>query len=366
MPAVKRDYYQVLSLERDATGDDIKRAYRRLAIKYHPDRNPGDPHAEERFKEASEAYAILSDPDKRARYDRMGHAAFETGGPGGFDPSDFGAVADILEGLLGEMFRGRRRRARAGRDLTYDLHVTFEEAALGADKPIEVTRLGRCDACGGSGAAPGTAVRECPACKGRGETRFQRGFFAASRVCSACGGSGRRPDHPCGDCHGKGVRTRTDRLTVRIPAGVADGAVRTVRGAGEAAPGGAGDLHVTVRVQPHPVFSRKGADVLCTVPVTFPQAVLGDQIEVPTLEGPVKMKLPPGTPSGRVFRLRGKGIAVFGGAGKGDQLVEVVVEVPTKVTRKQRRLLEELAEDMGVDASPQPQGFLDKLKGLFD
>jgi molecular chaperone DnaJ len=363
---VKRDYYEVLSIRRDAAPEEIKRAYRKLAIELHPDRNPDDPTSEDRFKEASEAYAILSDPEKRARYDRMGHAAFQSAGHGGFDPADFGAVADILEGLLGEMFRGRRRRGRAGRDLTYDLSVTFREAALGVEKAIEVTRLGRCEDCDASGAAPGSPVAECPACRGRGETRFQRGFFATSRACGTCGGSGKRIEKPCLGCRGKGVRSRTDELRVRIPGGVEDGAVRTVRGAGEVGPGGAGDLHVTVRVEPHPLFTRQGADVMCTVPVSFPQATLGAQLEIPTLEGKVKMKLPAGTPSGRVFRLRGKGIDAFGGAGKGDQLVTVVVEVPEKVTRKQRRLLEELAQEMGVDTPPEQSGFLEKLKSMFE
>lgn len=366
MAVAKRDYYEVLSVRRDASGDEIKRAYRRLAIEYHPDRNPDDPAAEEHFKEASEAYAILSDPQKRARYDRMGHSAFDSSGPGGFDPSDFGAVADILEGLLGEMFRGRRKRGRTGRDLTYDLRISFQEAALGTEKPIEFTRLGTCDQCGGTGAARGAKVVECPTCRGRGETRVQRGFFATSRTCISCGGTGRRAEQPCRGCAGKGVRSRTEHLVVRIPAGVHEGAVRTIRGSGEVGPGGAGDLHVTVHVAAHPLFERQGADILCRVPISFPQAVLGAQIDVPTLEGKVKMKLPPGTPSGKVFRLRGKGIAVFGGAGKGDQLVEVNVEVPEKVTRKQRMLLEQLAEEMGVDTPPQQAGFLEKLKSLFD
>jgi molecular chaperone DnaJ len=364
--AVKRDYYEVLSVRRDATSEEIKRAYRKLAILFHPDRNPDDPTAEDRFKEASEAYAILSNPEKRARYDRMGHAAFASAGHGGFDAADFGAVADILEGLLGEMFRGRRRRGRTGRDLTYELSISFREAALGTEKAIEVSRLARCDDCDATGAAPGSVVSECPSCRGRGETRFQRGFFATSRVCASCKGSGKAIETPCPGCAGRGVRTRTDELLVRIPGGVEDGAVRTVRGAGEVGPGGAGDLHVTVRVEPHPLFTRQGADVLCTVPVSFPQAALGAQIEVPTLEGKVKMKLPPGSQSGRVFRLRGKGIDAFGGAGKGDQLVTLVVEVPEKLTRKQRRLLEELAQEMGVDTHPQQQGFLDKLKTLFE
>jgi molecular chaperone DnaJ len=363
---VKRDYYEVLSVRRDATAEEIKRAYRKLAIQFHPDRNPDDPTSEDRFKEASEAYAILSDPEKRARYDRMGHAAFQSAGHGGFDPADFGAVADILEGLLGEMFRGRRRRGRTGRDLTYDLSIAFREAALGTEKTIQITRMGRCGDCEGTGAAPGSQVTECPACRGRGEARYQRGFFAASRVCGTCGGSGKRVEQPCAGCRGKGVRSTTDDLLVRIPGGVEDGAVRTLRGAGEMGPGGAGDLHITIRVEPHPLFTRQGADVLCTVPLSFPQAALGAQVDVPTLQGKVKMKVPAGTQSGRVFRLRGKGIDAFGGAGKGDQLVTVMVEVPERVTRKQRRLLEELAQEMGVDTHPQQQGFLEKLKSLFD
>lgn len=364
----KRDYYEVLGVERGAPLEDIKRAYKKLAIQFHPDRNPNDPTAEEKFKEASEAYSVLSDPEKRRRYDRLGHSAFggAAGGPG-FDQVDFAAVAEILEGLIGDVFGGRRRRAgRMGRDLTFELPITFEEAALGAQKTIKITRPAACDACGGSGAAPGTVPQRCPACAGRGEVRFQRGFFVTARPCATCNGRGTKIDTPCPQCTGTGAVSREEEMTVTIPPGVQDGAVRTVRGAGERTAGGAGDLHVYVRVQPHPLFTREGADVLCEVPVSFPQAVLGATIEVPTLEGKVTMKLPGGTQSGKIFRLRGKGIAVFGGYGKGDQLVKVTVEVPTHVTKRQKKLIEELAQEMGADTHPQQKSFLDKLKALFE
>lgn len=364
----KRDYYDVLGVDRNASVEDIKRSYRRLAIQFHPDRNPDDPSAEERFKEASEAYAILSDADKRRRYDRMGHAAFTGpgGGPGGFEQVDFSGVAEILEGLIGEMFGGRRRRARGGRDIEFDLDVSFEEAALGAEKTILVERAALCTECQGSGAEPGTTPDPCPACNGRGQVRYQRGFFSAARPCQACRGTGKKIEHPCKACYGAGAVTREEEMTVRIPPGVEDGSIRTVRGGGEQATGGSGDLHVRVRVTPHPLFTREGADVHCTVPISFPQAVLGAQIEVPTLAGKVHMKIPPGTQAGKVFRLRGKGITVFGGAGKGDQLVKVLVEVPERISRKQRRLIEELAEELGVDTHPQQESFLAKLKALFD
>lgn len=361
----QRDYYEVLGVRRDATVEDIKRAYRKLAIRFHPDKNPDDPAAEESFKEASEAYTILSDPDKRVRYDRLGHAAFESTGPGGFDAVDLGAVSDILEGILGDMFGGRRRR-RPGRDLTYELEVQFEEAALGAEKKIEVSRPMPCETCKGSGARPGTQPKTCAECRGRGEVRFQKGFFTTTRPCGNCRGTGHIVDDPCAGCKGLGMTQRQEEMIVRVPPGVEDGAVRTVRGAGEVGPAGPGDLHVTIRVREHPLFTRSGADIQCEVPVSFPQAVLGTTLEVPTLEGKVRMKLPPGTQSGRTFRLRGKGIPVLGGYGKGDQLVRVLVEVPEKVSKKQRRIIEELAEEMGVDTHPQQQTFLDKLKSIFE
>lgn len=362
----KRDYYDVLEVERNATAEDIKRAYKKLAIRFHPDRNPGDLAAEESFKEASEAYSVLSDPDKRRRYDRMGHQAFATGGgPGGFEQVDFSGVAEILEGLLGDVFAGRRRK-RSGRDVSYDLRITFEEAALGVEKSIQVERPVACDTCAGSGAAPGTPVEPCAACNGKGQVRYQRGFFAAARTCQSCNGTGKKIATPCPSCSGSGKVSREEQMTVRIPPGVADGSVRTVRGGGERGANGSGDLHVYVRIEPHPLFTRDGADIRCTVPISFPQAVLGAQVEVPTLSGKVSMKIPPGTQSGKVFRLRGKGIAVFGGAGKGDELVTVLVEIPEKVSRSQRRLIEQLGEEMDADTHPQQKSFLEKLKALFD
>jgi len=364
----KPDYYFVLDVERTATAQEIKSAYKKKAIELHPDRNPDDPVAEERFKVASEAYAVLSDPDKRARYDRLGHAAFggPGGGPGGFDPVDIGSMAEILEGLLGDVFGGRRKRTRGARDLTYDLELSFVEAASGVEKMISVTRPETCDACDGSRAETGSKIEECTPCRGRGTVRYQRGFFATSRPCQSCRGTGKKIEKPCKACSGEGLVPKEAELEVKIPAGVEDGAVRTVRGAGERVEGGTGDLHVTVKIAEHPLFTREGADIHCTVPVSFPQAVLGAQIEVPTLEAKVNMKLPAGTQSGRMFRLRGKGIPVFGGAGKGDQLVMVMVEVPEKINRRQRKLLEELAEEMGMETHPQQSSFLEKLKALFD
>ncbi len=361
----KSDYYEILGVPRDASADDLKTAYKELARKYHPDRNPDDPEAEDRFKEASEAFRVLSDPEQRRRYDRMGHSAFDKGAPGGFDPADLGSVGEILEGILGGVFGGRTRRTR-GRDIPVDVHVSFEEAALGAEKTITVERWDSCNRCGGNGGEPGTVVRQCNTCKGKGEVRFQRNIFSATRACGNCGGTGHQADTPCTECEGKGRAAVQAELTVRVPPGVSHGAVQTMRGGGEPAPGGAGDLHITIHVEAHPLFDRNGADILCTVPVSFPQAVLGTTLEIPTLEGKVHMKLPTGTQSGRVFRLRGKGIPVYGGMGKGDQLVTIMVEIPEKITRDQRKLIEALAQEMGTETHPQRASFIDKLKGLFD
>lgn len=360
-----RDYYEVLGVHRDASPDEVKRAYRKVAVEHHPDRNPDDPGAEERFKEASEAYSVLGDADKRRRYDRLGHSAFRSSsGAGSYERVDFSSVAEILEGFLGDVF-GRRRRGQTGGDIEHELRISFVEAALGSEKTVRITRPTLCRSCTGTGAAPGTKPVTCPACDGRGAVRYQRGFFAANRPCQSCRGTGQRVDKPCTECDGHGVVSQDEELSVKVPAGVEDGAVRTVRGAGEQAPAGNGDLHLLIRVEPHPIFTRDGADVLCTVPVSFPQAVLGAQFEVPTLDGKVTLKLPAGTQSGRVLRLRGKGIVVFGGAGKGDQLVRILVEVPEKISRKQRKLIEDLAQEMGTDTHPQQQSFLEKLRALF-
>lgn len=368
MAPPKRDYYEVLGVGRNASADEIKAAYRQLAKQFHPDRNPGDAVAEDRFKEISEAYSVLIDPEKRRRYDRMGHTAF-AGADGGYERIDFRAVGEILEGLMGEVFgfQAAARRARQGADIELDLEVSFEEAALGAEKTISVPRMVPCPGCEGSGAAKDSRIERCQTCQGAGEVRLQRGFFSASRPCSACGGTGKRIEQPCGECKGRTLVQRTEEMLVRIPPGVEDGAIRSVRGAGERGRGGGppGDLHVRIRVRPHPLFRREGADIKVTIPVSFPQVVLGSQIEVPTLEGRVKMKIPPGTQSGKVFRLRGKGIEVLGGAGKGDQLVQIVVEVPENITRKQRKLIEELAAELGEEVHPQQRSFFEKLRDLF-
>ncbi len=362
----KSDYYETLGISRNASTDEIKRAFRKLAMECHPDRNPGDAEAEARFKELSEAYSVLSDDEKRRRYDRMGHAAFQAGrGDNPYDCVDFGSISEILEGLFGDFFGNRR--TRAGGDIELDLDVTFEEAALGAEKPLEVSRQQTCDDCGGSGAAPGTKVGRCPACSGRGEVRYQRGFFSVSRPCATCGGTGKRIEKPCPGCAGDGVVPKTEEMTVKIPPGVEDGSIRTVKGAGERGKGAAaGDLHVRIRIAPHPLFTREGADVLVNVPISFPQAVLGAQIDVPTLEGKVKMRIPSATQSGKIFRLRGKGISVMGGYGKGDQLVKVVVEVPEQISKRQRQLIADLASEMGEEVHPQQKSFLEKLKSLFE
>ncbi|MEZ4336230.1 MAG: molecular chaperone DnaJ [Sandaracinaceae bacterium] len=364
--APPRDYYDVLGVGRSATTDDIKKAFRRIAMESHPDRNPGDEAAEARFKEASEAFAVLSDEEKRRRYDRMGHSAFQNAGGGTpYERIDFSSFGEILEGLFGEILGGRRK-GRVGGDVEVEVTVSFEEAALGAEKTIQIQRRQACSTCGGSGAAEGSKVNACTACQGRGEVRLQRGFFSVARPCTTCGGTGRRVEKPCAACAGDGSVPSTEEMTVKVPPGVEDGSVRTIKGAGERGQAGAGDLHVIIRVAPHPLFERDGADVRVTVPISFPQAVLGAQVDVPTLEGKVKMRIPAGTQSAKIFRLRGKGIPVLGGYGKGDQLVKVVVEVPEKISKAQRKLIEELAAEMGEDVHPQRKGFLDKLRDLFE
>lgn len=363
--APPRDYYDVLGVSRSASPDEIKKAFRKVALASHPDRNPDDPEAEGRFKEATEAYAVLSDEEKRRRYDRMGHSAFQSAGGAPYERVDFSSFGEILEGLFGDFFAGKGR-ARAGGDIEVELSISFEEAALGADKTIEVERRTPCVDCGGSGAAEGSKVGACPACSGRGEVRFQRGFFSVARPCATCGGTGKRIEKPCPACAGDGAVPKTEEMSVKVPPGVEDGSIRTVKGAGEQGRGGAGDLHVRIHVLPHPLFTREGADVRVSIPISFPQAVLGAQIDVPTLEGKVKMRVPAGTQSGKIFRLRGKGIGVLGGYGKGDELVKVLVEVPEKISKKQKQLIAELAAEMGEEVHPQQKSFLDKLKSLFD
>jgi molecular chaperone DnaJ len=362
----KRDYYEVLGVERAASGQDLKSAYRKLAMQFHPDRNPGNHDAEEKFKEASEAYEILSDPDKRAKYDRFGHAAnIPFDGGFGFN----GNINDIFGEIFGDLFggRGRGRAARGrGSDLRYNLEITFEEAAFGTEVQVKVPRPKRCEACDGSG-SKSRGRRTCPTCGGAGEVRFTQGFFAVSRTCNHCGGSGQIVSDPCTQCGGAGKVESEATLTVKIPGGV-DAGTR-VRLAGEGEPGdqggGPGDLYVVVHVKEHPIFVREGDEVLCEVPISFTQAALGSQIDVPTLDGKVKMKIPAGTQTGKVFRLRSKGIPHLHGAGRGDEHVRVVIETPGELSREQRELLEKFAAISGEDTHPQSKSFFDKVRELF-
>jgi len=371
--ATKADYYELLGVSRSASEEEVKKAYRKAALRYHPDRNPGDKAAEEKFKALSEAYQVLSDAKKRELYDSYGHAAFEQGGTGfsgGFDFST--SFEDIFGDIFGDFFgtgtgRGSRRRGRRGEDLSYNLEISFEEAAFGTEKTISVPRMAVCDTCRGKGTKPGTSPKTCATCHGSGQVRFQQGFFTIARTCNQCGGQGVVITDPCATCRGTGAAPKTATLQVKIPAGVDSGARLKLRGEGEASPAGGppGDLYVLIRVREHPLFKRHNNEVICEVPISFPQAALGAEIEVPTLEGKLKMKVPPGTQSGNVFRLRGKGIVDLHSGGRGDQLVRVVVEVPRKLTARQRELLEEFARLDGADLHPLSKGFFEKVKELF-
>lgn len=368
--ATKRDYYEVLGVGQGASSEEVKKAYRKLALKYHPDRNPGDKTAEERFKEASEAYQVLSDPDRRSQYDRFGHAAFEQGaGFGGFDFSSAG-FEDVFSDIFGDFFGGGRRsrtRARRGEDLRYDLEIDFEEAVFGAEKNISVPRLVPCKKCNGTGSKGGAPRETCQACRGSGQVRYQQGLFSIAKTCGQCQGLGSILKDPCRSCGGSGTGRTTQTLNVRIPAGVDTGSRLKLRGEGEAGYNGGpgGDLYVVLHVRDHPLFSRQGNDIICDVPIGFTQAALGSEIDVPTLNGKVKMKIPAGTQSGSVFRLRGKGVPDVRGYGTGDALVRVVIETPKKLSAKQRELLEEFAKISGEEVHPLSKGFLDKVKEMF-
>jgi molecular chaperone DnaJ len=366
--ASKRDYYEVLGVDRGADEAALKSAFRKIALQHHPDRNPGNKEAEEIYKEASEAYTVLSDTDKRAKYDRFGH------GPGweGFGGAGFQGVNlnDIFGEIFGEFFGGRRGGGgvvrNRGADLRYNLELKFEEAAFGCEVQVKLPRPKRCETCDGTG-SKSKQSRPCPTCGGAGEVRFTQGFFAVSRPCGQCGGSGNVVSDPCKDCRGQGRVAGETTLSVKIPAGVDTGT--RVRLAGEGEPGEsggpAGDLYVVVHVREHPIFVREEYEVLAEVPVSFTQAALGAQIEVPTLDGKVKMKIPAGTQSGKVFRLKGKGIPHLHGAARGDQHVRVLVETPTELSSAQRELLEKFAEACGEDVSPQTRNFFQKVKELF-
>jgi molecular chaperone DnaJ len=379
--ANKRDYYEVLGLARNATPEEIKKSYRKLAVQHHPDKNPGDKKAEERFKELSEAYEVLADPQKRQMYDQFGHAATGAGGagPGGFDFQGFGgaSINDIFGDIFGDLFggapggaRGRGRRRTGGRpgdDLKTSIDITFEEAAFGTEKVITVPKTVACETCEGSGAKAGTQPENCAQCGGRGEVSFQQGFFAITRPCPRCNGLGQTIPHPCVSCGGSGQSKKRSQIAVKIPAGVDSGQRLKLTGEGEAGERGGppGDLYVVINILPHDFFTRDEFDVICEVPVTFTHAALGAEIEVPTLEGKVKVKIPAGTQSHKILRLKGKGLARLGSYGRGDQLVRVIVEVPTKLTVEQKDLLRQFEESGAESAHPMHHSFFEKVKNLF-
>ena len=371
----KRDYYEILGVGRGAGDDELKKSYRRLAVQFHPDRNPGDKQAEEKFKEVNEAYQVLSDSERRAQYDRFGHAAFQgPQGPGGFGGFDFSqGFEEVFSDIFGDFFgtgRGRSRsRSRRGDDLRYDLEIEFEEAARGAEKIVKFQRLTTCEACNGARARGGAeGARTCPNCRGTGQVRTQQGFFSISTTCGQCRGEGMIIADPCPKCQGQGRMRKPVSLSVKIPPGVDNGSRLKLRTEGEAGFGGgpAGDLYVVIHVKEHGLFVRQDNDVVIEVPVSFPQAALSAEIEVPTLDGKIKLKIPAGTQSGKVFRLKGKGFADLHGYGRGDQLVRIAVETPRRLSARQRELLEEFARASGEDVNhPLSKGFVDKLKEMF-
>ena len=369
----KRDYYEVLGVARTASDPEIKSAYRKLAFQHHPDRNPGSKQAEDKFKEAAEAYAVLADADKRHMYDRFGHAGLGSAASG-FDPTVFTGFEDILGGLgdmfgFGDIFGASRRRGpQRGADLRYDLEISFDEAAKGAETTIQIPRQEMCGTCHGSGAAPGSKPTTCPQCQGRGQVRLQQGPFMLARTCGQCRGAGTIITKPCTTCRGAGRVEKERKLTVRIPAGIATGQRLRLNGEGEAGPAGgpAGDLYVVLHVQDHPFFQRDGNDLFCEIPLHFPTLALGGDIKVPTLTGEETLTIPEGTQSGTTFRLRGRGMPDVSGRGRGDLLVAVKVVTPRKLTREQKNLMQQIADSLPAEKlEPTPAADHDD-KGLFD
>ncbi|UEA17650.1 molecular chaperone DnaJ [Pasteurella canis] len=366
----KKDYYEVLGVERSADEKEIKRAYKKLAMKYHPDRTQGNKELEEKFKEIQEAYEILSDKQKRANYDQYGHAAFEQGGfgAGGFSGADFG---DIFGDMFGDIFGGGRGRQRVvrGDDLRYDLEISLEEAVRGTTKDIQINTLAHCDTCDGSGAEKGSKVETCPTCHGAGRVRRQQGFFVTEQVCPTCHGSGKKIENPCKTCHGDGRVHKKKNLSVKIPAGVDTGNQLRLSGEGAAGEHGApnGDLYVVVHVREHHIFERDGNNLYCEVPISFTMAALGGEIEVPTLDGRVKLKIPAETQTGKLFRMRGKGVTSTRSGYAGDLICRIIVETPVRLSEEQKELLRKLEESLeGSSNKPKSSSFFDGVKNLFD
>lgn len=359
-----KDYYAILGVPRNATEAEIKKAYRALALRFHPDRNPDNKESEDKFKEISGAYSVLSDPEKRASYDRYGTAEGAGAGFGAFTGAGFG---DIFEDIFGDFFgfSGQRRpRPAKGNDLRYDLDITLEESAFGFEKQIEVPRRESCSTCGGSGSKPGKGPATCSSCRGAGHVRYQQGFFSVSKTCGSCHGSGKIITDPCTECKGSGSIRKVRTLSVKVPPGVDSGSRLRMSGEGEPGiyGGPPGDLYIITDIKKHPVFARRGNDIYCETIITFPQAVLGAEIEVPTLDGMTTLKIPQGTPSGKAFHLKGKGVPRLGGHGKGDEIVVVHIEVPKQITPRQRELLEEFAQ---INGDRTPRTFKEKIKDIF-
>jgi molecular chaperone DnaJ len=382
--SAKRDYYEVLGIPKSATKEEIKKAYRKLAMQHHPDKNPGNAESEAKFKEASHAADILMDDQKRQMYDRVGHAAEQGGGGGGGfgggfqGGQDFGDLGDIFGDIFGDILGGQRRgggggrgrsrsRAMAGDDLATEMFVAFDEAAFGVEKEIQITRSCQCETCSGTGAKKGSGPVTCETCHGHGEIRRQQGFFTIAQPCPRCHGSGQMIKDPCETCSGRGRNKKREKLSVKVPAGIDEGQRLKLSGQGDSGSNGgpAGDLYVMIHLQEHEFFKREEYDVLCEVPISFSQAALGSEIEVPTLGGRVSMKVPEGTQSGQKMKLRNKGITKLGGYGFGDQIITIHVETPTKLSKEQKEIFKQMQELEQNSSNPMTKGFFDRVKELF-